>query len=39
MRPAIVPQLGENFEHLAFQGMMRTGDMDLGGEVSEAGSV
>ncbi len=39
MRPTFVPQLGENFEHLTFQGMMWTGDADLGWEVLEVGSV
>jgi hypothetical protein len=39
MRSALVPQLGENFEYLAFQGMMQARHPDLGGKVSEVGSV
>jgi len=39
MRFPSMPQPGEHFEHLPFQGMVRTGDADLVGEVSEVGSV
>jgi hypothetical protein len=34
-----MPQLGEHFEHLAFQGMVWTGDANLSWQVSEVGSV
>jgi hypothetical protein len=34
-----MPQLGEYFEHLAFEGMVRAGHADLSGQVSEVGSV
>jgi hypothetical protein len=39
MRFSSVPQLGEHFEHLAFEGMVRAGHPDLVREVSEVGSV
>ena len=39
MRLSSMPQLGEHFEHLPFEGMVRAGDADLAGEVSEVGSV
>jgi hypothetical protein len=39
MRFSLVPQLGEDFEHLAFQGMVRADDANAGWEVSEVGSV
>ncbi len=39
MRPTFVPQLGENFEYLTFQRMMRTDNTDASREVSEVGSV
>jgi hypothetical protein len=39
MRLSTMPQLGEHFEHLPFEGMVRTGDSNLAGEVSEVGSV
>lgn len=34
-----MPQLGENFEHLAFEGVVRARHPDLGWEVLEVGSV
>jgi len=39
MRLSSMPQLGEHFEHLPLEGMVRAGDADLAGEVSEVGSV
>jgi hypothetical protein len=39
MRLSPMPQLGEHFEHLPFEGMVRPGDADLAGKVSEVGSV
>jgi len=39
MRLAFMPQLGENLEHLAVQGMVRPDYPNLGREVSEVGSV
>jgi hypothetical protein len=39
MRFYFVPQLGEDFEHLAFQGMVPADDANAGWEVSEVGSV
>jgi hypothetical protein len=39
MRLAFMPQLGENLEHLAFEGMVPTRHTNLGWEVSEVGSV
>ena len=39
MRLSFMPQLGEHFEHLAFEGMVRTRHPDLGWKVSEVGSV
>jgi len=39
MRFSSVPQLSEYFEHLAFEGMVRACHANLGGEVSEVGSV
>lgn len=39
MRFSSVPQFGEDFEYLAFQGMVRACHANLRGEVSEVGSV
>jgi len=39
MRFSFMPQLGEHFEHLAFESVVRTDDADLAGKVSEVGSV
>ena len=39
MRFSLVPELSEDFEHHAFQGMVRTGHANLSGKVSEVGSV
>ena len=39
MRLSAMPQLGEHFEHLPFEGMVWTGDSNLAGEVAEVGSV
>ena len=39
MRLALMPQLGEYFEHLAFKGMVRARHPNLGREVPEVGSV
>ena len=39
MRSAFMPQLGEDIEHLAFEGMVRTRHPHLSREVSEVGSV
>ena len=39
MRCSFVPQLGEHFEHLAFEGVVRTSHADFSGEVAEVGSV
>jgi hypothetical protein len=36
---SFVPQLGEDLEHLAFEGMVRAGHPNLSGQVSEVGSV
>jgi hypothetical protein len=34
-----MPELGEDFEHLAFEGMVWACHANLSGEVSEGGSV
>ena len=39
MRFSSVPQLGEDFEHLAFEGMVRSYHADFSREVSEVGSL
>jgi hypothetical protein len=39
MRFAFMPELGEDFEHLAFEGMVRTCYADVRREVSEVGSL
>ncbi len=39
MRPSFMLKLRENFEHLAFERMVRACHADLGWEVSEVGSV
>jgi hypothetical protein len=39
MRPAFMPQLGENVEHLALEGMVRARHPDVGWEVWEVGSL
>ena len=39
MRFSLVPQLGEDFEHLAFQGMVRPRHSNLTRQVLEVGSV
>ena len=39
MRPAFVPQFGENVEHLASEGMVWAGYPHLRREVSEVGSL
>jgi len=39
MRFSFVPQFGEHFEHLAFEGMVRACHANLSGKVSEVGSV
>jgi hypothetical protein len=39
MRMAFVPHLGEDLQHLAFQGMVWTYYPNLRREVSEVGSV
>ena len=39
MRFSSVPQLGEYFQHLAFEGMVRACHADLTRKVSEVGSV
>jgi hypothetical protein len=36
---AFMPQLRENLEHLAFQGMVRAGHANLAREVAEVGSL
>jgi hypothetical protein len=36
---AFMPELGEDLEHLAFEGVVRTGHPYLGGEISEVGSL
>ena len=39
MRPSFMLKLRENFEHLAFERMVRAGHPDLVREVVEVGSV
>ena len=39
MRLAFMSQLGEDLEHLAFQGMVRAGYPHLAGKVAEVGSL
>jgi hypothetical protein len=39
MRFSFVTQLGEDLEHLAFEGMVRACHANLSGKVSEVGSV
>ena len=39
MRFSFVPQLGEDWEHLTFQGMVRACDADLNWQVSDVGSL
>jgi len=39
MRFSSVPQPGEHFQHLAFEGMVRACHADFSREVSEVGSV
>jgi hypothetical protein len=39
MRSALMPKLGEHFEHLAFEGMVWTCHANLAGKVSEGGSL
>jgi hypothetical protein len=39
MQLAFMPQLGENVEHLAFEGVVPTRYANLGWEVSEVGSL
>jgi hypothetical protein len=39
MGPSFMPQLGEDFQHLAFQRMVRASHPHVGWQVLEVGSV